>query len=206
MFNEYVIERMTRDVEEDLEIPTYEDSEDQDFASIWQWLNYYRWVVNFFFVGLPYLLIAVLLNTYNIWFNIVLNDWWAEGNLYLMLNSLFSIILTQISLIVVFEIPMFLENIKVLRMFAFLGGVIYNFFYMLFLLETRRMSKLEEFTNFDVVMVFFMVYNLIMNGGNFILSAAIITKEISLEWVQLGNDALGGDGDYSLGMVDFLMF
>jgi hypothetical protein len=80
---------------------------------------YYRWLVNFFMVGCPYLAIATLLNVYNIWFNVYLNNFWAEGNVYLLLNSLFSILQTQISLIVVFEIPYFLENIKTLRGYSF---------------------------------------------------------------------------------------
>ena len=193
-------------MEDELDIPTYQDSDEQDFADFWQWMNYYRWILNFFLVGMPYFVVACILNAYNIWFNIVLNDWWAEGNVYLMGNSLFSVLLTQISLIVVFEIPIFLENIKPLRMFAFLSGIVYNFIYALFVLETHRMFQLEEFTNFDILIVFFMTYNLVMNAGNFILSNAIVLKEISLEWVQLGNDAVGVEGDYSLGLVEFYMF
>jgi hypothetical protein len=80
---------------------------------------YYRWIVNFFLVGVPYLLLVTVLNVYNIWFNVYLNDFWAEGNIYLVLNSLFSILQSQISLIVVFEIPIFLENIKTLREYSF---------------------------------------------------------------------------------------
>jgi hypothetical protein len=45
-----------------------------------------------------------------------------------------------------------------------------------------------------------------MNFSNVILSAAIIAKEISLEFLQLANDAVDGDGDYSLGLVDIYMF
>ena len=80
---------------------------------------YYRWLFNFFIIGIPYLVVVILLNVYNIWFNVYLNNFWAEGNVYLILNSLFSILQTQISLIVVFEIPIFLENIKTLREYSF---------------------------------------------------------------------------------------
>lgn len=167
---------------------------------------YYRWVVNLFLVGLPYLLVAVLLNLYNIWFNIYMNDWWAEGNIYLVTNSIYSMLQTQISLIVVFEVPLFLEHLKLLRLFSFTLAIIYNIIYIAFAVETNKLFKLEEFTKADVLLVFFLVYNLVMNGGNVILSGAIIAKEISLEFLQMGNDAVGGDGDYSLGLTDIWMF
>ena len=65
---------------------------------------------------------------------------------------------------------------------------------------------MKEFTKIDVLTVFFLVYNLVMNFSNVILSGAIIAKEISLEFLQLGNDAVGGDGDYAIGLVDIYMF
>lgn len=101
---------------------------------------------------------------------------------------------------------MFLESIKTLRAYSFMAAVVYNFVYFLFFMETRKYLALEEFTKIDVLTVFFLVYNLVLNGSNVILSGAIIAKEISLEFVQLGNDAVGGDGDYSLGLVDMYMF
>lgn len=79
-------------IEKDLEIPTYDDAADQDFQDFWQYLNYYRWTFNFFIIGIPYLVVVILLNAYNIWFNVYLNDFWAEGNVYLLLNSLFSVL------------------------------------------------------------------------------------------------------------------
>ena len=45
-----------------------------------------------------------------------------------------------------------------------------------------------------------------MNVSNVLISGAIIAKEISLEFLQLANDAVDGDGDYSLGLVDIYMF
>ena len=205
---EQIIEDDVIKIEEDLEIPTYQDADEQDFTDFWVWLNYYRWAVNFFMVGLPYLLVASICVAFNLWFNIYLNDWWAEGNIYLMVNSLYSILLVQMSLIVVFEIPILLENIKPLRVFALLSSIAYNIIYAAFAFDVWRLFQLEdgEFTDFDILFTFFLLYNLVMNAGNFILSTAIITKEISLEWLQLGNDAIGGDHDYALGLTEIYIF
>ena len=125
-----------------------------------------------------------------------------------MANSLYSVLLVQMSMIVVFEIPILLENIKPLRVFALLSSIMYNIVYAAFAFDVWRLFQLseEEYTDFDILFTFFLLYNLVMNSGNAVLSTAIITKEISLEWLQLGNDAVGGDGNYALGLTELYMF
>ena len=106
---------------------------------------------------------------------------------------------------VVFEIPLFLEKLKPLRMFSFILAQGYILSYLFFYLRIKSLLKLDEFTNVNVMEIFFLAYNLVMNSSNLILSIAIILKEISMEFVQMGHDAMGGTGDYSLGLVHFYM-
>lgn len=49
-----------------------------------------RWYLNFFFVGIPWVLYIICANLWNLYFNAELNRDWAEGNVYLIFNTLFS--------------------------------------------------------------------------------------------------------------------
>ena len=128
-------------VEDEMEIPRYYEEDTDDFHDFWQYLFYYRWIINFFLAGIPYFIVSIVANGFNIWWNIYLNDWWAEGNVYLMWNTAYSVLMTLISLIVVFEIPYLLQVTKVLRMFAFMVSVIYAFTYASFFLKFRGIIK-----------------------------------------------------------------
>ena len=55
--------------------------------SFWEWLEYFRWISNFVFVGMPWFVWSIILCIFNIFFNILLNSWWADGNWLLVFNS-----------------------------------------------------------------------------------------------------------------------
>lgn len=46
-----------------------------------------RWVGNLFGVAIPWAMFSFLMYLYNIVFNSWLNKGWAEGNIYLIMNS-----------------------------------------------------------------------------------------------------------------------
>ena len=102
----------------------------------------------------------------------------------------------------------YLEHIKLLRVFALITGIMYDIIYAVFAFDVWRLFQLEdgEYSDFDILFTFFLVYNLVMNSGNVFLSTSTILKEISLEFLQLASDATGGDGDYSLGLTEIYMF
>ena len=64
----------------------------------------------------------------------------------------------------------------------------------------------EEFDFLDVFEILFIGYNIAIHGPIFLINSAIILKEINYEFLQLGNDVIGGDSDYSLGLVHYYMF
>lgn len=64
----------------------------------------------------------------------------------------------------------------------------------------------EEFDFLDVFEILFIGYNMAIHGPIFLINSAIILKEINYEFLQLGNDVIGGDSDYSLGLVHYYMF
>jgi hypothetical protein len=164
-------------------VPTYQDRDEHDLSEWYAYFQYYRYLFNFFLIGVPYLIIAGLLSWFNIWFNMYLNDYWCEGNLYLLFNSIFATIQLSTSVIVIFELPMLMRTMKAFRMYSFIAAIIYDIVWFGFLMEFDRLLELTEYSTAEVLTVFFIAYNLVMNVGNAFISTSIILKEISMEFV-----------------------
>ena len=56
-----------------------------------EYLGYFRWIVNFLFVGMPWFGVSIAMVIINLIFNIWLNQWWADGNAFLVLNTVYLI-------------------------------------------------------------------------------------------------------------------
>lgn len=50
-----------------------------------------RWVLNIFWFGLPWMFFSFIFVGWNFMINILWNKWWAGGNIWLMLNTVFAI-------------------------------------------------------------------------------------------------------------------
>ena len=50
-----------------------------------------RWAFMILFIGIPWILVSFLMWVYNVVFNSWLNKGWAEGNLFLLYNTMFLI-------------------------------------------------------------------------------------------------------------------
>jgi len=48
-----------------------------------------RWIINFWVTGIPYLVYCLIAIAYNLFVNIIENNWWAEGNIFLMGNTIY---------------------------------------------------------------------------------------------------------------------
>ena len=86
---------------------------------------------------------------------------------------------------------------------------IWNFIFCLFLIKARSIIKegpQEDFDGVDLFELLFIGYNVAIHGPIFIINSVIIIKEITFEFLQLGNDAIGGEEEYSLGLMHFYMF
>ena len=98
---------------------------------------------------------------------------------------------------------------KGLRGNSMMAAVTWNTIFLMFVIKARQTLKTtvaEEFDLVDFFEVLFIGYNIIMHGPIFVVNAAIILKEINYEFLQLGNDVIGGDKDYSLGLIHVYMF
>ena len=86
-----------QDIQE--EIPSFKDMEKEydelggiTWSNLWEWFIYFRWVINALFTGLPFSIFLGLASAWNIVLNIHFNKWWAGGNVYLVLNTVYSFI------------------------------------------------------------------------------------------------------------------
>ena len=74
-------------------------------------------------------------------------------------------------------------------------------------MKVRRIwNQTEAVTANDIFTFLFLGYNLLIHGPIAFVNAVIISREIWFEFLQLINDALDQDVDYSLGLVHIYMF
>lgn len=79
------------------------------WSNWWEWLLYFRWIINAIFIGLPFVAYEVFSITWNLVLNIWFNRWWAGGNLYLIVNTVYFLEQALNALWLVFEVPIYLE-------------------------------------------------------------------------------------------------
>lgn len=97
---------------------------------LWQKLMAVRWILNFNLVGVPWLVTLLAVFVWNLYVNIWWNKWWAEGNFFLMGNSIYIWIQAMVSIPLFFEIPFLLRFIKPFRILSLMSAVIYNIMFL----------------------------------------------------------------------------
>ena len=93
---------------------------------IWQKLMVLRWIINLWIVGVPWLFVLFAIFAWNMYVNIWWNKWWAEGNFFLMGNTIYIITQAAVSIPLFFEIPFLLKFIRPFRVLSLLSAVVYN--------------------------------------------------------------------------------
>lgn len=145
-----------------------------------------KWVINLWFIALPWAAVLFVTNVWNLYVNIYWNDYWAEGNFFLMFNSAFLVFQTLISLPLIFEIPPVLRFIKPLRFLSIVWAILYNFFFLtsifdfLYLTDIEESDLLEDQGWGDMFMGLVIFYNLVENFPITIVNLGIIVKEATL--------------------------
>ena len=71
------------------ELPEYDLNDLQGDYNPLDYFLYYRYAINAVFVALPWITVALSMLFYNLYFNIAWNKFWASGNFYLVVNSLY---------------------------------------------------------------------------------------------------------------------
>lgn len=84
---------------------------------------------------IPYILLQVFMQWFNISQNLGPNHVWAHYNWYLMGNTAVSLIQGFLSFLLVAEIPVYMRLLKPVRAFSMGLASVWNFFYLFFTLE-----------------------------------------------------------------------
>lgn len=108
-----------------------------------------KWVINAWVVGIPWFIYSAAAVIWNIYFNIDFNKWWAQGNFFLIGNTLYIIIQVLVSAPLMFEIPPVLRHIKPIRMLSIISALIYNTLYFIGLADWFFGLYAEEKDDFD---------------------------------------------------------
>jgi hypothetical protein len=180
---------LTYDIEE--EMPTEETIEQEREAigqlSIYNWFDwvlYFRWIVNALFVGIPAFVFVNFSNLWNLYFNVWLNHDWAGFNTLLILNSLICGLQSWNGGWLAFEIEMYLKWFKLQRMFSLVVGLIWNFVFTCFLWNLFVQVVEYDYESmgtpsaFEMFKDLFMVYTIIQHFPIYIVNFFIIFKEI----------------------------
>jgi hypothetical protein len=143
---------------------------------------------------------------WNLWFNIHMNHWWAGGNVYLIANSLFCIWQGVNASWLLFEIPIYLKETKLLRSMSLMLAILYNVIYLYFAQRFGMMLFKNNDGPMGAFEEMFFAYNLVLHLPILPINAVIILKEVQLERIQLLSnwaDSDYADDNLSLGYGDF---
>lgn len=101
------------------------DDPDHWFEAIY----YFRYLFDLVFIVLPWFIFSLAAIGFNWFVNIEWNNWWAEGNLWLIYNTIFLELFTLHSLCLAIEWPAYLRFFRLLRWFMVWHSFWYVFFY-----------------------------------------------------------------------------
>jgi len=98
------------------EVPKYDLQEEEEelgklnSSNVWDYLMYFRWVINAVFVALPFMFYYFLSLAWNLYINIYFNHWWAQFNVYLLANTVYNLWQGVNAVYLAFEIPLYLRT------------------------------------------------------------------------------------------------
>ena len=171
---------------------------------IYKFLVAFRWVINTLFIGIPWSILSIALMAYNIVFNIILNKWWALGNIWLIANSVFCLNQGFLSIPLFFEVGIYLRHFYVFRWISLILAVFYNIVYLDLLFNwiidtyTLPADILEKIGTFDLILNFFFMYNTILHASIVIINFGIIFKEIEMQFYEITTHVGGKNSEYNL--------
>jgi len=125
---------------------------------------------------------------WNLFINLKWNRLWAEGNFFLVANTLYLFFQINMSLNLAFEVPFILKMIKPLRVLSFFSAVVYTMFYYATLFEWVWQLMFENKNDFETSGYFglfinmVLIYNIIFHAPVIPINMFIIVKELSLPW------------------------
>ena len=153
---------------------------------VWETIVHFRWLVNFIYVFIPWVFISLFLFAANLTFNIVLNRDWADGNVWLIVNSVYLLVQTVFSWPLVMELPVYMYSFRLFRIMSVFAAGVYNFFYILctidwiFQIYWEPTKAYEDYQFVDILINMFLAYNIVFNLLIVPVNWVILIKEISM--------------------------
>ena len=95
----------------------------------WEWVEVFSYLINLWLVALPWTVFGFLMVLTNVFLNIDFNKGWAEGNVFLMGNTMYAMIQYTLTLPLIFEDKNWMRHAKFLRLISLTWAWIYNIIY-----------------------------------------------------------------------------
>lgn len=189
-------------------LPEYDSNTLDENASWVDYLEYYRYILDIGFIGIPWTIVSVLCMGWNLWFNIAWNEVWAGGNFWLVFNTVYIMIQGIASIMLAFELPIWLRVFRGMRFWSAAAAVIYSVVYIVNIFEWYDMLYfVEDKSTYDFVTIFMNMclgYNIVLHSTVIPINLFIVFKEISMGFFQfLKSDAGTENDDISIGWGDW---
>ena len=81
------------------------------------WLWWTRWYFNLALAAIPWTIYYAVILGFNLFVNITWNRWWAGGNLYLVANSVYHVLMGLHSVFLIYEFSAYLRLTRWIRPF-----------------------------------------------------------------------------------------
>lgn len=163
------------------------------------WLYYFRYIINIWFIAVPWTVLGLLCVIWNLYFNIDFNHFWANGNMWLVITTVYILLMYVQSLFEAFELPFFLRSFRVWRVISVIIGLLYIVGFVILAFEWADMLYIvEDKENYDFGTLYLNMilgYNIVMHWSVIPILLFSITKEITMEWFQFLNPDAGSEDD-----------
>ena len=181
-------------------LPKYNPEEDLAGDDYWlDWIYYFRYIINIWFIAVPWTVLGLLCVVWNIYFNIDFNHWWANGNIWRIVSTIYILGSYIQSLLEAFEFPLFLRSFRVYRFLSVIVYVLYVTTFVILAFEWGDMLYIvEDKENYDFGTLYLNMvlgYNIVMHWSVVPVCLFSIFKEISMEFFQFLNNDAGTEND-----------
>jgi hypothetical protein len=115
-------------------LPNYDVERDlggKEDVEWYDYLEYFRYIINLVVFAVPWLIVSLGFVVANLYMNIDWNEWWGEGNAWLLANTIYLVIQFLVSNFLMFEWPLFVRTFRVTRFLSFWSGVVYITLYVI---------------------------------------------------------------------------
>lgn len=148
-----------------------------DLTKAWNIMLGARWVLNCIFVAAPTAFFLLTVNISDVLFMTLYNKLWGHGNVFWIVNWLYLVSQTLLSIPVLFEIQQVMYWIRPLRILALASGITYNvlwlgalfdFLYIFFFTDEKEFDDPQGLG--DIFIQLFLAYNLVLAAPNVLVN------------------------------------